>query len=510
MNVHPAGWLASSNAWVRATKTVLAYSLLYFLLDIALNAFAFTDAWTIVWPLNGLNVALLAMNPRSRWPWMVLGIELGTGVGELFDNYAVWMEVGQRLCSAAEILISASLLPAFITLDRWLRHELIFLRFTAALLLGPGISGLLAALLFHYAQGQPFLLAFNNWATADALGMAAIMPLALALRTPQMKALFHRSALPKTMGALILAFAGAELIFTVSRYPLLFLLFPLLLLVESLLSFAGSAVAVVGILFISVYFTTNSYGPFGTWSPDLGLPRDMAMQIFWGFQLLALFPASLMFMERRRMTAELHDTNARLTVLASLDGLTGIANRRSFDERLNHEWARAVRHRKPLALAMIDLDNFKQFNDLYGHLAGDKCLCAVADALARQVQRPEDLVTRFGGEEFALLMPHTSSEGAAKVVERIRAAIIDLGIEHIGNSWKYVTVSIGYSSLTPISSEGQSRLIQLADAALYQAKSGGRNRVETISSIEGHGATAQEYGSTTARNRTVRILGRDR
>jgi diguanylate cyclase (GGDEF)-like protein len=510
MNLDSAGSQPHRQKFLRLGRTVAAYALLYLLIDIALNRFAFTDAWTIVWPLNGLNVALLIMNPRSRWPWMVLGIELGTGVGEFLDNSSGWMEAAQRLCSATEILISASLLPAFSTLDRWLRTPGIFIRFAMALLLGPAVSGVLAAILFHFAQGQLFLLAFNNWATADALGMAATMPLALSIRTPQMRSLFQRSALPKTMGALIVAFAGAEVIFAVSDYPLLFLMFPLLVLVEAALSFAGSAIAIVGILFISVYFTVNGLGPFGHWSADLRIPRDMAMQIFWGFQLLALFPASLVFMERRRMSAELHDTNARLTVLASCDGLTGIANRRSFDERLTQEWNRAARARKPLALAMIDLDNFKQFNDLYGHLAGDKCLCAVAAELARQVQRPEDLVARFGGEEFALLMPHTTAEGAAKVIERIRAAIIELGIEHIGNSWKHVTVSIGYSSLTPTGSDGQSRLIQLADAALYQAKSGGRNRIELISSIEGAKAAAQDGGSLTSRNRIVRILGRDR
>ncbi|MEA3150366.1 MAG: hypothetical protein QOD56_1305 [Gammaproteobacteria bacterium] len=494
--------------WVREAKTVLGYSLLYFFVDVALNAFAFADAWTIIWPLNGVNVALLLMNPRSRWPWMLLGIEIGTGVGELFDINNPLMEVGQRTFSATEVLISACLLPPFVTLDRWLRTPWIFVRFAAALILGPGISGLMSAVLFHYAHGQSFILAFNNWATADALGIAATMPLALSLRTPQMRSLFVRPALPKTMGLLILAFAGAEVIFSVNRYPLLFLLFPLLLLVDSMLSFAGSAIAVVGVLFISVYYTTNSLGPFGIWPGDLAIPRDLAMQIFLGFQMIALFPASLMFMERRRMADDLHDTNARLTLLASMDGLTGIANRRAFDERFAQEWNRAVRHRKPLALAMIDLDNFKQFNDLYGHVAGDQCLCAVAKTLSQQVQRPEDLVARFGGEEFALLLPHASADGALKVTERIRAAVEGLGIEHMGNSWKHVTVSIGYSAFTPTHSDGQSGLIQLADAGLYQAKHGGRNRVETIASIEG--LQASTWHTTTSRNRIARMLGRDR
>jgi diguanylate cyclase (GGDEF)-like protein len=285
------------------------------------------------------------------------------------------------------------------------------------------------------------------------------------------------------------------------------LLFPLLLLVDSVLAFAGSAIAVVAVLFIAMYFTTHSRGPFGTWPQDLAIPRDLALQIYFGFHMIALFPASIMFMERRRMANELHDTNARLTLLASLDGLTGIANRRCFDERFLQEWNRALRHRKPISLAMIDLDNFKQFNDLYGHLAGDRCLCAVADALSRQAKRPEDLVARFGGEEFTLLLPHTAADGALKVVERIRSAVVALGIDHIGNSWKHVTVSIGYATVIPaIGADGSSRLIQLADAALYQAKSRGRNRIETLSSIEA--AQAANDHSATAKNRIVRMLGR--
>ncbi len=501
-----AGREPTSANWVQNAKTVVMVAVLYFLVDFALNRFAFSDSWTIVWPLNGVNIAVLLMRPRSTWGWLVLGIELGSGAGEYLDGNPLGNAIGQRVCSLAEIVIGASLLPPFIALDSWLRAPRIFLRFFAALILGPGISGVMAAVLAHYVHPeQPFLLAFNNWATADAVGIAATMPLALSVTSPQMRSLFRPEALWRTLGVLLLAFGTAVLIFSVSRYPLLFLLFPLLLLVDSLLSFAGSAIAVVGVLFVSMYFTTNSRGPFGIWPQDLEIPRDLAMQMFWGFQLLALFPASLMFMERRRMAEELHHTNARLTVLASLDGLTGIANRRSFDERFAQEWNRAVRHRKPLALAMIDLDNFKQFNDLYGHLAGDRCLCAVAEALVRQVQRPEDFVARFGGEEFALLLPHTSADGAARVMERIRTAIVDLDIEHGGNSWNRVTVSVGYSALTPTFNDGQSGLVQLADAALYQAKSGGRNRVETIASIEGLHVDLAE--SSAARRRIGRTQG---
>jgi diguanylate cyclase (GGDEF)-like protein len=503
--VYAAEWQSNRQQWVRGAKTALAYSLIYAIADVALNTFAFSDAWTIIWPLNGVTVALLLMRPRFQWLWMLLGIEIGTGIGEWLDGNLIQMEICQRLCSLTEVVVSANLLPPFITLERWLRTPRIFLRFAAALVLGPGIAGLMAAALFHYTQGQSYLLAFNNWATADALGIAATMPLALSLRSAQMRKLFQRAALPRTMGVLILALAGAELIFSVNRYPLTFLLYPLLLLTDSMLAFAGSSIAVVGVLFICVYFTNNSLGPFGVWPADLTVPRDLALQMYIGFHLLALFPASIMFMERRRMAEELRNTNARLTVLASLDGLTGIANRRSFDERFAQEWSRAVRHRKPIALGMIDLDNFKQFNDLYGHLAGDRCLCAVADALRQQVHRPEDLVARFGGEEFALLLPNTSAEGALTVVERIRAAVLDLGIEHLGNSWNSVTVSIGFSALTPTTGDGQSRLIQLADAALYQAKSRGRNRVESIASIEG-AYSAGEHGTTT-RNRIVRIFG---
>jgi diguanylate cyclase (GGDEF)-like protein len=494
-----------------AAQLVAGFTIIYLVADIALNKFAFADGWTIIWPLNGVTVALLLMRPRSSWLWMILGVEIGTGVGEcLVEDFSPGMEFFQRICSAIEVVICAWLLPPCTQVDQWLRVPKIFRKVVVALMLGPGISGVLAAVLFHIAKGQSYLVAFNDWATADGLGIATTMPLVLSARSPQMQALFKPQALPKTLIVLGLVFAGTAVVFSVGRYPLVFLLYPLLLLADSQLAFAGSAIAVAGVCLIAMYFTSRSMGPFGEWPADLWVPGNLALQIFFGFHLTALFPASVLFMERRSMAEELRATNARLTVLAAMDGLTGIANRRSFDERLSEEWRRAARLRTPLSVAMIDLDNFKQFNDLYGHVAGDKCLRAVADVLVSQIHRPEDVVARFGGEEFAMLLPNTAADGTALVAERIRRAVLDLGISHLGSSWEVVTVSIGHTTIIPVHGDGQSEVIQLADAALYQAKHAGRNRVETFTSLTAlQVAQSAQDGGTSSRNRLLRMLGRN-
>jgi diguanylate cyclase (GGDEF)-like protein len=493
--------------WIRGAYTALSYGLIYLAADVALNRFAFSDGWTIVWPLNGVTVALLLMRPRSAWLYMLLGIEIGTGIGECLDDNSWGLEIGQRVCSVVEVLICAALLPACSALATWLRTPRIHARFFAALVLGPGTSGLMAAILFHSQRGDPYLLAFNNWATADALGVAATLPLVLALKSPQMRALFARAALPKTLGTLLVCFLGSTLIFSVNRYPLTFLLYPLLLLVDTVLAFAGSAIAVVGVCLIAVYFTTNGWGPFGAWSTDLFVSRDLALQLYFGFHVVALFPFSVLLMERRRLAEELRHSHARLKELASLDGLTGIGNRRAFDERFSAEWNRAVLQRNSIAIAIIDLDNFKQFNDLYGHPEGDNCLRAVAGVLSVEMRKPDDFAARFGGEEFAILLPNTSADDAFQVAERLRTAILNLGITHLGNPWNRVSVSIGYSSTTPTSQDTQLGLIQLADAALYRAKHLGRNCVETIKSREGLRAANDHLGDTT-QVRLMRLLRR--
>jgi diguanylate cyclase (GGDEF)-like protein len=164
---------------------------------------------------------------------------------------------------------------------------------------------------------------------------------------------------------------------------------------------------------------------------------------------------------------------------AGRDGLTGINNRQSFDERLAALWLQTKREGKQIALAMLDIDCFKAYNDLYGHQAGDRCLVSVARTIAEAARRPLDFVARYGGEEFVILLPGATPEYAESLVERLRAKVQGLAISHRGSSAApSVTVSAGIAHIYP--HEGHRSMhgfVQLADEALYEAKERGRNRV---------------------------------
>ncbi|MGI4795383.1 MAG: sensor domain-containing diguanylate cyclase [Janthinobacterium lividum] len=169
--------------------------------------------------------------------------------------------------------------------------------------------------------------------------------------------------------------------------------------------------------------------------------------------------------------------NAQLRTLTGTDPLTGIANRRQFDQALDLEWRRALRSGHRLSLLMIDIDQFKAFNDHYGHPTGDICLKAVAAALAAVPHRPADLVARVGGEEFAVLLPDTGEDGAMEVARTLNATISALGIQHAASTAGIVTCSIGVCAQRPVASTVTSTdLVARADVALYTAKRDGRNR----------------------------------
>jgi two-component system chemotaxis family response regulator WspR len=178
--------------------------------------------------------------------------------------------------------------------------------------------------------------------------------------------------------------------------------------------------------------------------------------------------------------AQLAEANRTLQKLSSLDGLTGIANRRSFDETLKKEWNRAMRTEKNIGLIMLDIDFFKLYNDHYGHQGGDDCLKKVAKGLDSAIHRETDFLARYGGEEFSAVLPDTDLKGAVKVAEEMRQAVIALRLEHAKSKVSdIVSISIGVSAITPLMGTEPEILIAAADQALYKAKEDGRDRVKT-------------------------------
>ena len=174
---------------------------------------------------------------------------------------------------------------------------------------------------------------------------------------------------------------------------------------------------------------------------------------------------------------ELMETNERLQRLSFVDPLTNIANRRFLEMSISREWKLHARSGFQMSVLMIDIDWFKSYNDSYGHLAGDECLRRVAVALENTVRRPTDLVTRYGGEEFCVLLPMTKKEGAICIVKRMMRAISDLDIPHSGSPLGSVTVSMGIASCLPDHVRGFDDLLRSADTALYNAKISGKNRI---------------------------------
>ncbi len=177
-------------------------------------------------------------------------------------------------------------------------------------------------------------------------------------------------------------------------------------------------------------------------------------------------------------TEELEQANELLKAVTITDGLTKVANRRRFDEKLETEWNRALRHGQPVSLVMLDIDHFKQVNDDFGHLAGDDCLVSVAQVCADEIQRSGDLLARYGGEEFSVLLPATLEDGAVSMAERLRAAVAETPIHVVGSdSPMNLSVSVGVATMTPAPGSRPAELIGQADEALYAAKKAGRNRV---------------------------------
>ncbi len=188
-----------------------------------------------------------------------------------------------------------------------------------------------------------------------------------------------------------------------------------------------------------------------------------------------------------KLNSELQSHKEKLAQMSYVDGLTSLANRRRFNEFLEAEWNRAVRSGSPLSLIILDIDFFKQFNDHYGHSAGDECLVNVARALSNCIKRSGDLVARFGGEEFAVVLPDTDFSGAKCTAEQIQTSTRDLAIAHeYSHIAPHITVSSGIASCVPAEKNTHMELLEAADKQLYAAKEAGRNQFCGQNGLEAH------------------------
>lgn len=209
---------------------------------------------------------------------------------------------------------------------------------------------------------------------------------------------------------------------------------------------------------------------------------------FLTFVIALIFLVLAIFFNNRRMYRVLMSSlelRYEINQMAITDSLTGLANRRHFDQFFFIEWQRAQRHKLHISLLMIDVDHFKKFNDIYGHLSGDQCLQQIARAIKNCTHRASDLAVRYGGEEFMVVLPHTPIEGAITVAGNIRRVIADLKIPHEGSDvGRNISVSVGISVIIPELFFTPEHLINAADKALYQAKRAGRDRISIYNNLK--------------------------
>lgn len=466
-------------AWQQGLAITLATALgLQLFLRLITLITVFDRGWEVCWRLAGVTAACMLRTQRRRWPWILLGLVLtllwtGVQIHAAGANTAVSIAA-----NLLEVCIAAFFLPAFTSVSEWVRAPRIAWRFTLfALVLAPLAGTIVASGYFAQQNHTSYMQSALFWWLSDSLGMVLWLPMTLVATTRELYELFHWNNLPKTLGLLGLM-SGLSWISFAGRLPLLaFTILPVLLWIGLRLGFTGSVLATNILALISTAGTLTGHGPLILMEHDPDL-QVRALQIFLMAAMLMALPISVVLLEREAFAARLQDAYREMELQATVDPLTGVANRRRFDESLHQEWQRAIRERLPIALLMIDSDTFKDFNDFYGHQAGDEILRRIAGAMRSVVHRTTDLVARYGGEEFSILLPGTDEAGTRHLAEEVRRAIVNEQIVHARSTTGFVTVSIGCWSVIPDTESNPSMLIRKADSALYLAKQNGRNRVE--------------------------------
>ena len=434
-----------------------------------------------IWFTNGLLFAIVITRPRKMWiPYFVAGF-LADTLADVVYGDPLKLSVGVAVANSVEVITSSVLLTRWFGSPFQLTKRYPLLGFLGIAVLGATAvtSALGASWTMLFVDAGPWWRLFRTWYLGDVLGMAIIAPLVFILQRPGFFAMLHRKHLPRTLVLVAIPAIAATIVFLDSDDPLIFFIFPALLLVVFRLGFPGTALSIFVIAVISICFTISGHGPLMLIKNTNLLHRIVIEQIFLAVALFTFFPVAALLEDRKALEMSLQKSEQRYRELANADSLTGLPNRRAFDERLEEEWQHALRHRQPLALLAIDVDMFKCYNDLYGHIGGDQCLRSIAIAISSTKPPTSGMAARIGGEEFAVLLPHTPLAEALRIGEDIREAVATAGMPNSGNPHLVQTISVGAAAWIPNHGESAMSLMTASDHALYRAKSLGRNRVES-------------------------------
>lgn len=447
------------------------------------------EHFAALWLLNGVILGFLLTSEPREWHAI-----LGAGIlANLAANGLAGMPpllgVGFAVCNALEIILAATLIRQHAPVPaKPLANRAFLLRFLAyGILAAPAASALLSAALLHFLVDTEFARTYGIWFAADAIGAALMVPVVMIMRADGFSELFSRERAPESLALVAMTAAIAVAVFAQSTYPASFLPCAALMIAALRLGPAGAAINILVLAVIATGFTLQGHGPFMLVAGATTADHVIYLQFFLVFAVVINSVLALTLAERSETERLLTLARDDLGRLASTDTLTGLGNRRAFDEAIEREWQRAIRYRESISLALFDIDHFKRFNDHYGHKAGDECLARLGRTLGETVFRPGDLVARYGGEEFALVMPGTPAEGAFAVAERIRKIVEDQGWPHPESPEGAITVSTGVATIEPTPRQSKSALFDQADAALYKAKALGRNRVECARPVSAMG-----------------------
>jgi diguanylate cyclase (GGDEF)-like protein len=439
-----------------------------------------SDGVATIWFTNGLLFAVVVTRPRNVWvPYFLAGFAADTLADVLYGD-PFKLAVGVSLANSVEVITSCVLLTRWFGSPFPLTKRRPLLGFLGVAVLGATAvtSALGASWTLLFVNAGPWWMLFRTWYLGDVLGMAIIAPLVFILQRPGFFVVLERRQLMNTLILLTVPALATALVFSDNKDPLIFFIFPALLLVVFRLGFPGTVLSVFVIALISICFTVSGHGPLMLITGSNLLHRIVIEQIFLAVALFTCFPVAALLEERKELQVSLQKSERRYRELANADALTGLANRRGFDERLEEEWSRAERRGESLALLLIDVDLFKSYNDIYGHIGGDACLRCIAGVIASTLQRHSDVAARFGGEEFAVILPDTELEAAIRVAESIRQAVASMNLPHSGNPDGVQTISVGVAAGVPQGNGSVTALLTASDHALYRAKYLGRNRVE--------------------------------